>query len=161
MPDVMIDVHVQHQQDGDQRGDQRRLLGLPRDHSSYRAVVFSRTSAAVTSGASSISLNRLSWSGRWNTHRSVMIMSTTFLPVRGSVHSGMNFGSPFLDVCSITTMIFLTPATRSIAPPMPLIILPGIIQLAMSPFSLTSIAPSTVKSMCPPRIIAKLSDELK
>jgi hypothetical protein len=36
-------------------------------------------------------------------------------------------------MCSITTMIFLTPATRSIAPPMPLIILPGIIQLAMSP----------------------------
>ena len=26
-----------------------------------------------------------------------MIMSTTFLPVSGSVHSGMNLGSPFLD----------------------------------------------------------------
>ena len=61
----------------------------------------------------------------------------------------------------MTTMMRLTPATRSIAPPMPLIILPGIIQLAMSPFSLTSIAPSTVKSICPPRIIAKLSDEEK
>ena len=86
-----------------------------------------------------------------------MIMSTTFLPVSGRVHSGMNLGSPFLETCSITTMIFLTPATRSIAPPMPLIILPGIIQLAMSPFSLTSIAPSTVRSICPPRIIAKLA----
>ncbi len=69
----------------------------------------------------------------------------------------MNLGSPSLLVCSITTMIRLTPATRSIAPPMPLIILPGIIQLAMSPPSETSIAPSTVKSICPPRIIAKLS----
>src|SRR3982750_25457 len=63
-----------------------------------------------------------------------MIMSTTFLPVSGSVHSGMNLGSPFFDTCSITTMIFFTPATRAIAPPMPLIILPGLIQLAMSPF---------------------------
>ena len=26
-----------------------------------------------------------------------MIMSTTFLPVSGSVHSGMNLGSPFFD----------------------------------------------------------------
>ena len=62
-----------------------------------------------------------------------------------------------MEHVSKTTMIFLTPATRSIAPPMPLIILPGIIQLAMSPFSATSIAPSTVRSICPPRIIAKLS----
>ena len=85
-----------------------------------------------------------------------MIMSTTFLPVSGSVHSGMNLGSPFLELCSITTMIFLTPATRSIAPPIPFTILPGIIQLAMSPPSDTSIAPSTVRSICPPRIIAKL-----
>ena len=90
-----------------------------------------------------------------------MTMSTTFLPVSGSVQAGMNLGSPFFELCSITTMIFLTPATRSIAPPMPLIILPGIIQLAMSPFSATSIAPSTVKSICPPRIIAKLWSEPK
>ena len=86
-----------------------------------------------------------------------MTMSTTFLPVRGRVQDGMNLGSPFFEVCSITTMIFLTPATKSIAPPMPLIILPGIIQLAMSPSWLTSIAPSTVRSILPPRIIAKLA----
>ena len=39
---------------------------------------------------------------------------------------------------------------------MPLIILPGTIQLARSPFWLTSIPPSTARSICPPRIIAKL-----
>ena len=83
-------------------------------------------------------------------------MSTTPLPVSGSVQAGTNLGVPSLAQCSITTMIFLTPATRSIAPPIPLIILPGIIQLAMSPFSATSIAPSTVRSILPPRIIAKL-----
>ncbi len=84
-------------------------------------------------------------------------MSTTFLPVSGSVQAGMNLALPSFAQCSITTMIFLTPATKSIAPPMPLIILPGIIQLAMSPPSDTSIAPSTVRSICPPRIIAKLA----
>src|ERR1041385_147888 len=93
------------------------------------------------------------WFDRWNTARSVMIMSTTFLPVTGSVHSGMNLGSPFFETCSITTMIFLTPATRSIAPPMPLIILPGTIQLARSPFSATSMPPSTARSIWPPRIM--------
>ena len=86
-----------------------------------------------------------------------MIMSTTFLPVSGKVHSGMNLASPALELCSITTMIFLTPATRSMAPPMPLIILPGIIQLARSPFSDTSMPPSTARSIWPPRIITKES----
>ena len=85
-----------------------------------------------------------------------MIMSTTLRPVSGRVQAGMNLGLPSLAQCSITTMIFLTPATRSIAPPMPLIILPGTIQLAMSPPSDTSIPPSTVRSILPPRIIAKL-----
>ena len=56
----------------------------------------------------------------------------------------------------MTTMIFLTPATRSMAPPMPFTILPGIIQLAMSPLSDTSIAPSTARSIWPPRIMPKL-----
>ena len=57
----------------------------------------------------------------------------------------------------MTPMIFLTAGTRFIAPPMPLIILPGIIQLAMSPFAATSIAPSTVRTICSPWIMAKLS----
>jgi lipid-binding SYLF domain-containing protein len=54
-----------------------------------------------------------------------------------------------------------TPATRSMAPPMPFTILPGIIQLARSPFSATSMAPRIDRSIWPPRIIAKLSAELK
>ena len=42
---------------------------------------------------------------------------------------------PSLAVCSMTTRTRWTPETRSIAPPMPLTILPGIIQLARSPCS--------------------------
>ena len=52
-------------------------------------------------------------------------------------------------------MTRLTPATKSMAPPMPLIILPGIIQLAKSPFSLTCIAPKIDRLILPPRIMAK------
>ena len=40
---------------------------------------------------------------------------------------------------------------------MPLTILPGIIQLARSPFTATCIAPRIERSMWPPRIIPKLS----
>ena len=40
---------------------------------------------------------------------------------------------------------------------MPLTILPGIIQFARSPFSLTCIAPRMLRLILPPRIIAKLS----
>src|SRR5438445_4077504 len=129
----MSDLEEEQDQNAKERGRQRHLLRADPGHSPYFAVVFARTSSAVTPGASSISLNGLPWSLRWNTARSVMIMSTTFLPVSGSVHSGMNLGSPFLETCSMTTMTFLTPATRSIAPPMPLIIFPGTIQLARSP----------------------------
>ena len=50
-------------------------------------------------------------------------------------------------------MTRLAPWTRSIAPPMPLIILPGMVQFARSPFAETCIAPSIATSMCPPRII--------
>ncbi len=44
---------------------------------------------------------------------------------------------------------------------MPLTILPGIIQLARSPFSDTSIAPRMHMSMWPPRIMANDSAESK
>src|SRR3546814_2252206 len=44
---------------------------------------------------------------------------------------------------------------------MPFIILPGTVQLARSPSAETSIAPKTAKSICPPRIIAKLVDDEK
>src|ERR1700728_4859624 len=67
----------------------------------------------------------------------------------------------FLAECSMTTTTFLTPPTRSMAPPIPLTTLPGIIQLARSPFSATCMAPRIAMSMWPPRIIANESDELK
>ena len=51
----------------------------------------------------------------------------------GSVHSSTILCVPSLATCSIITMTRLAPCTRSIAPPMPLTILPGIIQLARSP----------------------------
>ena len=59
------------------------------------------------------------------------------------------------------TTTFLTPATRSMAPPMPFTILPGIIQLARSPFSATCMAPSSAMSMWPPRIMANESADEK
>ena len=83
-----------------------------------------------------------------------MMRLITPSPVSGSVHCGMIFGAPVLVVCSISTTTRLTPATRSIAPPMPLTSLPGTIQLARSPLSVTSIAPRIARSMWPPRIIA-------
>ena len=45
------------------------------------------------------------------------------------------------------------PWTRSIAPPMPLTILPGMSQLARSPRGLTCMAPRMATSRCLPRII--------
>jgi hypothetical protein len=90
-----------------------------------------------------------------------MMRSTTPTPVSGSVHCGRIFRSIvpsfFFATCSISTTTLFTPATRSMAPPMPLTILPGIIQLARSPFSLTCIAPRIDRLILPPRIIAKLS----
>ena len=60
----------------------------------------------------------------------------------------------------VTTMLS-APATRSMAPPMPFTSLPGIIQEAMLPSTSTSNAPNTVRSIWPPRIMAKESAELK
>ena len=59
------------------------------------------------------------------------------------------------------TITRFAPCTRSIAPPMPLTILPGIIQFARSPDSETCIAPRTARSMCPPRIMPNESAESK
>ena len=87
-------------------------------------------------------------------------MSTTFSPVSGRLQVFSSFG-PSLAECSITTTTRLTPATRSIAPPMPLTILPGIIQLARSPFCATCMAPRIDRSIWPPRIMPKESAEEK
>ena len=67
------------------------------------------------------------------TARSVMIRWTTPRPVSGRCTRRRSCSEPSLATCSISTMTRLAPWTRSIAPPMPLTILPGIIQLAMSP----------------------------
>jgi 3-oxoacid CoA-transferase subunit B len=70
-------------------------------------------------------------------------------------HVSKDGASKLLAECSITTTTRLTPATRSIAPPMPFTILPGIIQLARSPFCATCIAPRIDRSMWPPRTMPK------
>ena len=94
-----------------------------------------------------------------------MIRLTTRRPVSGSVHSGriLRSSPPSFRraVCSISTITRLTPATRSIAPPIPLTILPGIIQLARSPLALTCIAPRIARLILPPRIIPNESADEK
>ena len=61
----------------------------------------------------------------------------------------------------MSTITLRAPCTRSIAPPMPLTILPGIIQFAMSPLWLTCIAPRIAASTLPLRIMPKLVAESK
>ena len=61
----------------------------------------------------------------------------------------------------MTTRTFEPDATRSIAPPIPLTIFPGITQFAISPYLFTYIAPRTVKSKCPPLTMANESLLLK
>ena len=95
-----------------------------------------------------------------------MIRCTAPTAVSGSVQRFRIFfssGPPplFLATWSIITMTRLAAATRSMAPPMPLTILPGIIQFARSPFSATCMAPRMAQSMWPPRIMAKESADEK
>ena len=71
------------------------------------------------------------------------------------MHSGTILWLPSLATCSMTTTTRFAPCTRSIAPPMPLTILPGIIQLARSPVADTCMAPRIAASMWPPRIMPK------
>ena len=82
-------------------------------------------------------------------------------PVKGKEHFFNSLLSPLLLVCIIATIILSAEATKSIAPPIPFTILPGIFQLAISPFSATSIAPKIVRCTCLPRIIEKLVAESK
>mmetsp|Transcript_13791 Transcript_13791/g.35551 ORF Transcript_13791/g.35551 Transcript_13791/m.35551 type:complete len:343 (-) Transcript_13791:465-1493(-) len=108
--------------------------------------------------SSSPSCSHEGWPYSWpgitsNTPSSVMMRLTTRLPVRGSVHMGRILCFPPLAVCSIVTTTRLPLLTRSIAPPIPLTILPGMIQLARSPFSATSSAPSKVSCTLPARIM--------
>ena len=66
-------------------------------------------------------------------------------------------GLPSFAVCSIVTTTRRAPATRSMAPPIPFTILPGIIQLARLPSWSTCSAPRIVRSTCPPRTMANES----
>src|SRR5690606_12045835 len=118
-----------------------------------------RTSSTPTPGASSTSANPSGVTS--TTARSVMTRCTTPVPVRGRSQRATSFGLPSLAVCSIRTLTRRAPCTRSMAPPMPLTILPGIIQFARSPEDDTCMAPSTAASMCPPRIMPKDSAESK
>src|ERR1035437_6350687 len=101
--------------------------------------VAARTPASVTPGAHSTSTRP--WSVTSRTARSVMMRWTTRSPVSGKEHSLTILKSPFLATCSIRMMTLRAPWTRSMAPPMPLIIVPGIVQLARSPVAETCIAP--------------------
>ena len=95
------------------------------------------------------------------TPSSVISRSTTPAPVSGRLQALSSLGAPDFSQWSMTTTTRLTPATRSMAPPMPLTILPGTIQLARSPVSDTCIPPRIDRAICPPRIIAKLSADEK
>ena len=67
----------------------------------------------------------------------------------------------FPCACYIVTITFDPHDTKSIAPPMPFNLIPGISQLEISPVAETCIDPSTVISKWPPRIIPNESDEEK
>ncbi|CAB4833519.1 unannotated protein [freshwater metagenome] len=121
--------------------------------------VAARTSSTLTPGAVSTSTRPPGATSI--TAISVIIRFTTFLPVSGREHSSTILWVPSRATCSIMTMTKRAPCTRSIAPPMPLTILPGIIQLARSPVVETCIAPKTAASIWPPRIIPKLVAESK
>lgn len=68
-----------------------------------------------------------------------MIVLTHRAPVNGKLHCCTILDDPSLQRCSVATMTFVASglATRSIAPPMPLKSLPGIMKLARSPAALT------------------------
>ena len=115
--------------------------------------------STVTPGARSNNLKPCGVTSK--TANSVTTFLTQPTPVNGNVHLLRIFDSPTLLTCIMATIMFSADATKSIAPPIPLTILPGIFQLAISPFSATSMAPRIVKSTCCPRIIPKLNAESK
>lgn len=101
-----------------------------------------------------------------NTANYVIKVDTTPFAVTGRVHSSRSFNSIFpvflfLLKCVIVTTTLDPEATKSIAPPIPRIITPGTIQLAISHLELHCKAPKTVMSRCPPLMIPKEVDELK
>ena len=81
-------------------------------------------------------------SGNARTAMSVTTRLTDRAEVRGRLHLATIFDLPFA-ACCMATMTRLAPLTRSIAPPMPGTILPGIIQFARCPCAPTCTPPST------------------
>ena len=106
--------------------------------------VLAATSSRLTPSASSTSL-RPDGGRRRTRQSSVMTVDHAHAGQRQRA-LGDDLRIAVLGACSISTTTRVTPATRSIAPPMPLTILPGTIQLARSPLLVTSIAPSTETS---------------
>src|SRR3954452_12300962 len=91
------------------------------------ASVAATTSATLMPGAVSSRVARPS--GNPITAMSVTTIFTGLAEVSGNVHCFTIFDLPFA-ACCIATITCFAPATRSMAPPMPGTILPGIIQLA-------------------------------
>mmetsp|Transcript_51318 Transcript_51318/g.159064 ORF Transcript_51318/g.159064 Transcript_51318/m.159064 type:complete len:224 (-) Transcript_51318:1037-1708(-) len=122
------------------------------------------TASRVTPGAISRSVG-LAPSGacllKSKTPMSVMHRSTTLSPVRGREQLCFSLCLSPLAKCSMTIKTLESEETRSMAPPMPLTIFPGMIQLARSPLAATSIAPRMVTSTFEPRIMAKESEDEK
>src|SRR3546814_607515 len=123
------------------------------------ASVDASTCSRVTPGASSTTVNEAVATSK--TPRLVITRCTTARPVSGSEQETISLAPPSRVVWSISTITLRAPWTRSIAPPMPLTILPGTIQLARSPVTETCMPPRTATSRCAPRIIAKLMGESK
>src|SRR5690606_3453968 len=124
-----------------------------------RPSVTPRNLSTVTPGAVRTRTNPPSTTSK--TARSVITRFTTPTPVNGSVHSRTIFGSPFFVRCVVSTTTRRAPETRSMAPPIPLTIVPGMLQLARSPLSETCMAPRIETSPCPPRIMANDAAESK
>lgn len=126
--------------------------------------VYFWTSSKFVSEAISIKTN--SPSMFLNTASSVISIDTTPFAVIGNEHSFSNFNSTspvflFLLKCCIVTITCDSEATKSIAPPIPRHIFPGIIQFAISQLALHSKAPSIVISKWWPLMILNEVDELK
>src|SRR5690606_9008500 len=121
--------------------------------------VASMTCCTLTPGAVSTRMSPASVTSM--TARSVMMRCTIALPVSGSEHSFTILAEPSLATCSMRIISRPAPWTKSIAPPGPFTILPGIIQLARSPVADTCMAPRIAASILPARLIPKLVAESK
>src|SRR5437773_2743518 len=84
-----------------------------------------RTASTVVSGATSRRSRPSAVTSI--TAISVTIRFTQCWPVRGSVQRSRILGLPSLAACSMVTTTRLAPETRSMAPPIPFTIFPGII----------------------------------